>query len=112
MNGDLWKIVEVQPFKFSHYCRHVVITFSIGGPKPSCQSCRKHNECCEVNRNRRHRELGPDLEESLTKVAKISSNNGGFTAGEHREIKQFGGDAVVNHRKISQFWWIRSHRKR
>ena len=77
------------------------MTFSPSGPKPSCQSCRKHNECCEVNRNRRHQELGLDLEESLTKVAKSSANNGGVTAVDHREIKQFGRVTTVKYRKIS-----------
>ena len=46
-------------------------------------------------------ELEPDLEESLTKVEKNSTKNGGVTAVDHREIKQFSRVAAVNYRKIS-----------
>ena len=88
------------------------MTFSTGKPKPLCQTCQKHNECCEVNQNRWHQELGLDLEESLTKVAKSSANNGGVAAADHREIKQFGRVAAMNYRKINQFWRSRSYRKR
>ena len=58
--------------------------FSADEPKPSCQIGRKHYECWNINRNRRRRESEPEMEESLTMVAKNSSNNGGFTAVDHR----------------------------
>ena len=63
------------------------MTFSTGEPKPSCQIGRKHDECWSINQNHRHQELEPDLEESLTTVAKDSTNNGGVIAADHKEIK-------------------------
>ena len=61
--------------------------FFAGESKPLCQIGQKHNECWNINWNRRHQELELDLEESLTMVANNSSNNGGVTTTDHREIK-------------------------
>ena len=95
---------EVHPFKCNHYCKYVVMTFSVSEPKPSCQIGRKHYECWNINQNRRCQESEPTLEELLNMVAKNSTNNGGVTATDDREIKQFSRVAAVNDRKISQFW--------
>ena len=88
------------------------MTFFVGEPKPSCQIGQKHDECWSIDRNRRHQELEPDLEESLTTIAKNSANKGGVTAADHREIKQFSKVAALDYRKIIQMWRSRSYQKR
>ena len=75
------------------------MTFSIGEPKPSCQIGQKHDECWSINRNRWRQELEPNLEESLTTIENISTNNGGVTVAYHREIKQFSKVAALDYRK-------------
>ena len=78
------------------------MNFSPRGPKPSCQSCRKHNECCEVNWNCRQQEFRPDLEELRTKIVKRSANIGGVAAASHRKINQFGRVATAKKGKDGQ----------